>query len=50
MSKSIYNLAFKHYVKDGDWPKSYVDQLYAKKKLTKTEYEELLAAKGRETQ
>lgn len=46
MSKKIFDLAMRHYVEVGDWPKSYVDQLYAKKRLTKAEYDELLAAKG----
>ncbi len=47
MSRSVCELAKKRYA-SGAWPKSYIDQLYAKKRLTKAEYEEVLAVKGGE--
>lgn len=47
MSESVCRLAKARYA-SGAWPKSYIDQLYAKKRLTKAEYEEVLAVKGGE--
>lgn len=46
MSKAVYDLAKKRYPKW--WPKSYIDQLYAKKRLTKAEYEDILGIKEEE--
>lgn len=47
MSRKNCDIAKRKYV-DGAWPKSYIDQLYKAKRLTKAEYEEVLAAKDGE--
>jgi|GEM_PF-1619858 len=44
MSKRNHEIAKRKYL-DGAWPKSYIDQLYKAKRLTKAEYDDIIASK-----